>query len=46
MNHTQLDPQQKLIELIKLKIGKNDAIGLVISDVLDISTDAAYSRLR
>lgn len=46
MNNNQLDPQQKLIELIKQKIGKDDAIGLVISDVLNISTDAAYRRLR
>lgn len=41
-----MDPQSQLIFLIKQKLGSNESIGAVISDLLDISTDAAYRRVR
>ena len=46
MNSNELDPQQKLIALIKQKIGKKDSVGLLIAEVLQVSTDSAYRRLR
>lgn len=40
------DIQTRLLDLIKLKISKNDNIGNVLSDILSISLDAAYRRNR
>lgn len=41
-----LKPQAQLVFLIKQKLTANESIGSVISELLDISTDAAYRRVR
>lgn len=41
-----MDLQFRLITLLKQRIGKDEALGTVLSDILFISTDAAYRRVR
>lgn len=41
-----MDPQAQLIFLVKQKLSANESIGSVISELLNISTDAAYRRVR
>lgn len=40
------DIQSNLLQLVKQKIGKDDNIGNVLSEILSISIDAAYRRNR
>jgi len=41
-----MDLQQSLIALLKNRIGKDEKIGQVLSEVLGLSLDAAYRRFR
>lgn len=43
---TSIDFQTRLLHEVKKRIGPSESIGLVLSDVLSLSTDAAYRRLR
>ena len=38
--------QAKLFEFIKQSLNEDESIGIVLSDVLSLSTDAVYRRMR
>ena len=38
--------QSKLFEVIKHSLREDETLGLVVSDVLSLSTDAVYRRIR
>lgn len=42
----KVDIQQRLLEIVKAKIGGKETIGNALSDLLSIGTDAAYRRNR
>jgi len=45
-NFQSMNVQQSLIDLLKKRIGKDESIGIVLSELLEMSQDAAYRRYR